>query len=169
MIKHLAKTNSQTTKFFRSSLLCKCKESENILVSYWLKVLEEQCKFTVLWLGINRKVQGVIRTELPTRLYKAGDTCLCTMHQKKSIRKGVPDGIQHTKSLRMLIYNIPTSYPYTVIWAFGVFSFSVFNLAFHVHVLASRVDSKLLNSFTNPVYILTLDLMQCFLRCLSTK
>lgn len=51
---------------------------------------------------------------------------------------------------------------------FGIFSFSVFNLAFHVHVLASGVDSEL-NSFTNPVYILIPDLMQCFLWCLSTK
>lgn len=44
----------------------------------------------------------------------------------------------------------------------GFFSFSVFNLAFHVHVLASWGDSKLLKSFIGPVYFLTLDLMQCF-------
>ena len=58
-------------------------------------------------------------------------------------------------------------YCYLDVW--GFFSFSVFNLAFHVHVLASQGDSKLPKSFTDPVYFLTPDLMQCFLQCLSTK
>lgn len=43
-------------------------------------------------------------------------------------------------------------------------SYFFLNLGFHVHILASQVNSKLLKSYSEPVSILTPGLVQCFIQ-----